>query len=146
MPRKYIGHGKHPLPTTQETFFISNMHLSFLYVFPWLDSSLKKKKSVNNISLYCCLPVAKFYPTLCDPVNCRTPASLPCHSPSPRICSNSCPLNQWCYPIIWTSVAPFSCCPLSFAASGSFQMGQLFASGGQSIRVSASTSVLPMYT
>ena len=44
MPRKYTGHGKHPLPTTQETFFISNMHLSFLYIFPWLDSSLKKKK------------------------------------------------------------------------------------------------------
>ena len=69
-----------------------------------------------------------------------------CQSPSscPRACSNSCPLNQWCHPTISSSVIPFSSCPQSFPASGSFQMSQLFISGGQSTGVSASTSVLPM--
>ena len=57
---------------------------------------------------------------------------------------NPCPLSQWCHPMISSSVVPFSSCPQSFPASGSFQMSQLFASGGQSIGVSASTSVLPM--
>ena len=71
-------------------------------------------------------------------------ARLPCPSPSPRACSNSCPLSQWCYPIISSSVVPFSSCFESFPASGSFQMSQLFSSGGQSIGVSASTSVLPV--
>ena len=70
-------------------------------------------------------------------------ATLPCSSLSPRICSDSCPLSRWCYPIISSSVVPFSC-PQSFPASGSFQMSQLSASGGQSIGVSASASVLPI--
>ena len=68
---------------------------------------------------------------------------LPCPSPSPGICSNSCPSSQWCHPTISSSVIPFSSCLPSFPASESFQMGQ-FSSGGQRIRVSASTSVLPM--
>ena len=70
----------------------------------------------------------------------------PCPSPTPRIYPNSCPLSLWCHPIISSSVVPFSSCPQSFPASGSFQMSQLFASGGQSIGVSASTSVLLMNT
>ena len=69
---------------------------------------------------------------------------LPCPSLSPRVCSNSCPLSQWCHPTISSPVIPFSSCPQSFSASGSFPMSQLFASGGQSIGVSASASVLPM--
>ena len=69
---------------------------------------------------------------------------LPCPSPTPRVYSNSCPLSRWCHPTISSSVIPFSSCPQSFPASGSFQMSQLFASGGQSIGVSASTSVLTM--
>ena len=93
--------------------------------FHGLIAHLKRKKSVNNISLYCCLSVAKFYPTLCDPVNCRTPASLPCHSPSPRICSNSYPLSWWWYPTISSSIFPFFSCPQSFSASGSFPMSHL---------------------
>ena len=72
-------------------------------------------------------------------------ARPPCPSPTPRVHPNSCPLSQWCHPAISSSVIPFSC-PQSFQASGSFQMSQLFASGGQSIGVSASTSVLPMNT
>ena len=71
-------------------------------------------------------------------------ARLPCPSPTSGVYPNSCPLSQWCYPTISSSVIPFSSCPQSFPASGSFQMSQLFASGGQSIEVSASTSVLPM--
>ena len=68
-------------------------------------------------------------------------ARLPCPSPSPRACSNPCPLSQW-YPIISSSAVPFSSCLQSFPASGSFPVSQLFASGGQRIGVSA--SVLPM--
>ena len=69
---------------------------------------------------------------------------LPCPSPSPRVCSNSCPLSQWCHPTISSSVIPVSSCLLSFPASGSFPMSQLFTSGGQSTGASASASVLPM--
>ena len=68
----------------------------------------------------------------------------PCPSLTPRVHSNPCPLSQWCHPTISFSVIPFSSFPQSFPASGSFQMNQLFASDGQSIVVSASTSVLPM--
>ena len=71
---------------------------------------------------------------------------LPCPSPSPGVCSNSCTLSRWCHPIMSSFVIPFCSCPQSFPVSGSFQMSQLFASGGQSIGVSASTSVLPMNT
>ena len=71
-------------------------------------------------------------------------AKPPCPSSSPRVYPNPCPLCRWCHPSISSSVIPFSSCPHSFPASGSFQMSQLFASGGQSIGVSASTSVLPM--
>ena len=68
----------------------------------------------------------------------------PCPSATPRTYPNSCPLSRWCHPTISSSVVPFSSCPQSLPASGSFQMSQLFASGGQSIGVSASASVLPM--
>ena len=72
------------------------------------------------------------------------PARLPCPLPIPVACSNSCPLNQWCHPTISSSVIPFSSGLQSFPASGSFLMSQFFTSGGQSIGVSASASVLPM--
>ena len=71
-------------------------------------------------------------------------ASLPCPSPSPGVCSNSCPLCCWCHPTISFSAAHFSSCLRSFPASGPFPMGQLFASGGQSFRALASALVLPM--
>ena len=70
----------------------------------------------------------------------------PCSSPTPRVYPNSCPLSQWCQPTISTSVITFSSCLQSIPALGSFQMSQFFTSGGQSIRISASTSVLPMNT
>ena len=73
-------------------------------------------------------------------------ARPPCPSPTHGVHSNSRPSSQWCHPAISSSVNPFSSCPQSFPASGSFPMSQLFTSGGQSIRVSVSTSVLPMNT
>ena len=69
-------------------------------------------------------------------------ARLPCPSPSPRACSNSCSLSWWCHPTLSSSVIPFSSCLQSFPASGSFPMSQLFPSDGQS--VGASASILPM--
>ena len=68
----------------------------------------------------------------------------PCLTPTPGVYSNSCPLSWWCHPAISSSVIPFSSCLQSFPASRSFQMSQFFASGGQSIGVSASASVLPI--
>ena len=67
-----------------------------------------------------------------------------CPSPTPRVYSNSCPKSQWCHPTISSSAVPFSSCPQSFLASGSFQMSQFSLSGGQNIGISASTSVFPM--
>ena len=67
----------------------------------------------------------------------------PCPSPAPGVYPNLRPLSQWCHPTILSSVIPFSSCPQSFPASGSFQMSQLFTSGGQSIGVSALASFLP---
>ena len=70
----------------------------------------------------------------------------PCPSPTPGVYPNPCPLNPWCHLTISSSVVPFSSRPQSIPASGSFQVSQLFTSGGQSTGVSASTSVLPMNT
>ena len=69
-----------------------------------------------------------------------------CLSPTPGVYPNSCPSSRWCHPTISSSVIPFSSCLQSFPASGFFQMSQLFASGGQSIGVWASASILPMNT
>ena len=72
------------------------------------------------------------------------PARLPCPSPSPGVCSDPCPLSQWCQPTISSSSTLFSSCSQSYPALRSFPMSQLFTSGGQSIGASASASVLPM--
>ena len=88
--------------------------------------------------------VTQSCPTLCDPMDCSMPGFPPCPSPSPGVHSNSCPSSQWCHPTISSSVIPFSSCLQSFPASGSFPTSQFFISCGQSIRVSASPSVLPM--
>ena len=73
-------------------------------------------------------------------------ARPPCPSPTPGVYSNSCPSSWWCHPTISSSVVPFSSCPQSLQASGSFPMSQFFAWGGQSVGVSASASVLPVNT
>ena len=87
------------------------------------------------------LSVTKSCLTLSTPWTAALQASL---SLSPGICSNSCPLSQWCHPTISSSATHFSFCLQFFPASGSFPMSQLFASGGQSIGTSLSASVLPM--
>ena len=71
-------------------------------------------------------------------------ARAPYPSPTPEVYSNSCPLGRWCHPAISSSVVPFSSCLQSFPASGSFPMSPFFTSGGQSIGISTSVSVLPM--
>ena len=80
----------------------------------------------------CCCLVTKSCLTLCDPHGLQY-TRLPCPSPSPGVCSNSCPLSQWCHPTISFSVIHFSSCPQSSPASVSFPMSQPFTSGGQSI-------------
>ena len=96
----------------------------------------------HALKLICCCSVTQSCLTL-RPHKLQH-ARLPCPSPSPGTCSNSCPLIQWCHPTISSSVVPFSFRLQSFPASGSFLMSQLFAPGGQSIGASASASVLPM--
>ena len=90
-------------------------------------------------------PVAQSCPTLCEPMDCSMPG-LPVYHQLPEFTQTQCSLNRWCHPAISSSVIPFSSCLHSLPASGSFPVSQLFAWGGQSIGVSASTSVLPMNT
>ena len=89
--------------------------------------------------IHCC-SATKSRPTLCNPMNCNTPGFPVLHYLSPRICSNSCPLSQWCHPTNSSFVAPLSSCPQSLTSSGSFWMSQLFTSGGQSIGAGVSAS------
>ena len=106
-------------------------------------------KSTSVLSLYHQYsPVAHPCLVLCHPVDCTRPG-LPVHHQLPDPCpgpSNPCPLSWWCHPTISSFVVPFSSCPQSLPASGSFQTSQLFPSGGQSIGVSALASVLQMNT
>ena len=119
--------------------------MDVFYAHPWISMPLFKVCGATGTST--CVQfssVAQSCPTLCDPVNCSMPG-LPVPSPTLGVHPNPCPSNRWCHPAISSSVVPFSC-PQSFPASGSFQMSQLFTWGGQSIGVSASTSVFPMNT
>ena len=104
------------------------------------STPLSVKKAETSVQLSC--------PVVSDSLQSHESqhAGPPCPSPTPGVCSNSCSLSQWCHPAISSSVVPFSFCPQSLPASGSFPVSQFFASGGQSIGVSASTSVLPMNT
>ena len=96
--------------------------------------------AVLHIGCGCC-SIIKSCPTLCHPMDCSTPGfpSLP-----PEVCSNSCPLSQWCHPTILSSAAPFSFCLQSFPAPRTFLVSQLFALGGQNIGASALASDCPV--
>ena len=120
----------------------------------WLSESLIQMDGLAEGQVYCSFIIklsdsltlsVQFShpscPTLCNPRDCSMPG-LPVHHQLPEFTQT--PLSQWCHPTISSSVIPFSSCLQSFTASGSFQMSQLFTSGGQSIGVSASISVLPM--
>ena len=100
------------------------------------------KKKKKNTVLLSVSSVAQSCLTLCP--HGLQHARLPCPSPTPGAYSNSCPLSWWCHPTILSSVIPFSSHLQSFPASGSFPMSQFFTSGGQSMGVSASASVLPV--
>ena len=106
---------------------------------PW---SRKESDTTEQLSTVRFSSVTQLCPTLRPHGLQHT--RLPCLSPTPRACSNSCASSQWCHPTISSSVIPFSFRLQSFPASRSFPMSQLFASGGQSIAVSASASVLLM--
>ena len=125
--------------------FMGSLRVGHDWVTELTWTELRKSYLPYETISGCCCSVAKPCPTLCGPKDCSTPR-LPCLSLYPRVCSNSWPLSQWCHPTISSSVIPFSSHLQSLPASGSFQMRELFASGGQSIGVSASASVLPMNT
>ena len=98
--------------------------------------------TLNTTTWLCCHSVTKLCPTLCDPMDYSMPVFCP--SLSPGVCSNSCPLSQWCHPTISPSAAPIPFCVQSFPESGSFPVSWLFISGDQSTGASASASILPM--
>ena len=111
--------------------------------------TVKLKRFVHLIEIiWHCPPVFLFlfsHSVLYDSMNPGLQhARLPCSSPSPRACSNSCSLSRWCHPTISSSVIPFSSHLQPFPASGSFPMSQFFTPGGQSIGASYSASVCPM--
>ena len=121
----------HPIPCPQPHRSPSKKHILLLgFLYPSRNLSVQFSHSVVSRSLQ---PHGLQY------------TRLPRPSPTPRARSNSCPLSQWCHPTISSSVIPLSRFQ-SFPASGSFPLSQFFASGGQSIGVSASTSVLPLNT
>ena len=135
---------------------IASLMTSFLSSFPWSHASFWFILSF----VYICLIFQFNYKFLqfssvqfscsvmSDSLQPHGPqhARPPCLSPIPGVYPVLCPLSRWCHPNISSSVVPFSSFLQSFLASGSFPMSQLFTSGGQSIGVSASTSVLPMNT
>ena len=101
----------------------------------WFIRNLRR--SWESEEVFCCHSVVKFCLTLCDAIDWLQHTRLPCPSRSPGVCSNSCPLSQWCLPTISSSVILFSFHLQSFLPSGSFPMSQLFTSSGLSIGVSA---------
>ena len=97
-------------------------------------------KGIGSVQFSCSVVSDSLWP------NGQKHARPPCPSLTPRVYTDSCPLSQWCHPTISSSLIPFCSCPQYFPASESFQMTQLFSIGSQCIRVSASTSVLPVNT
>ena len=111
----------------------------------WLiEGWMMKFSEVVNFSSVQFSSIAQSCPTLCHCMDCSRPGYPVDTSPTPWACSNSCPSSWWCHPTISSSVVPFSSCLQSFPASRSFPRSQFFTSGGQSIGVSASASVLPV--
>ena len=129
---------------TLSWYWSESLSRVLLFVTPWTIQSLEFSRPEYWSGFRSVQSVSGVWPLWPDgPQHARPPG---CPSPTIGVHPNPCPLSQWCHPTISSSVVPFSTCLQSFPASGSFPMSQLFASGGQSIRVSASTSVLPMNT
>ena len=115
-------------------------YISFFYLLLWGFDINKNKCSFSSVQFSCSVVSNSLRPH--ESQHSRPP----CPSPTTRVHPNSCPSSRWCLPAISSSVVPLFSHLQSFPASGSFQMSQLLASGGQSIGVSASASVLPMNT
>ena len=126
----------------QVTFDFRYFVLAWSYLTAYLQEKLHKSISEWVSSVQFCRSVVSDSLRPHEPQHARPP----CPSPTPGVHTNPCPSSRWCHPTISSSVVPFSSCPQFFPASGYFPMSQLFALGGQSIVVSASTSVLPMNT
>ena len=124
------GHIKHP------SIQGSNLFFDGINIFSTISFQLLENDHLSSLSS------VQSCPTLWT--HGLQHARPPCLSPTPGVYSDSCPLSQWCHPTMSSSVVPFSSCPQSFPASGSFPMSQFFASGGQSIAVSALASVFPV--
>ena len=107
-------------------------YIPFFYLLLWGFDINKNKCSFSSVQFSCSVVSNSLWPH--ESQHTRPP----CPSPTPGVHPNSCPSSRWCHPAIWSSVVPFSSCPQSLPASGSFPMSQLFAWGGQSIGVSAS--------
>ena len=139
LPRECAGHSKHPLPTTQEKTL--HMDITRLSTMKSDVTQEELKRWVTSSCYCCCCSVAMSNSLQHHELQYARP---PCPSLSPRVCPTSCPLSQWFYPTISSSATLFSSCLQSSPASGSFPVSQLFASSGQSIGASASSSVLPV--
>ena len=126
----------------QYMFQVNNMVIQYFYI-------LCKIQVLQYYRLYSLFSSVQFsHSVMSDSLQPHESQHIrsPCPSPTPRVYPNSCPSSWWFHSAILSSVVPFSSCPQSLTASGSFPMSQLFAWGGQSIRVSALASVLPMNT
>ena len=123
----------------------SDSKLYFVYSLYSISLCITNKSNINNKVFS---SVQFSYSVMSDSLQPHEPqhARPRCLSPTPGVHPNPRPLSWWCHPTISSPVMPFSSCPQSFPVSGSFPMSQLFASGGQSIGVSASVLVLPMNT
>ena len=141
----YMANFTTALPTLGQTKLI---HLSYLFHLHFASLSSRTLSYFPGISMMLPCSVQFSHTVVSDslwPYESQH-AKPPCPSQTPGVYSNSCPSSQWCHPAISSSVVPFSSCPQTLTASGSFPVSQLFTWGGQSIGVSASASVLPMNT
>ena len=140
------------LETTKVSFNKGMSKQTMMHSFMAYYSAMKKMEQLIHVTV--CIALRAFSSVqfrrsvVSDSLQPHEPqhARPPCPSPTPGVCLNPCPSSWWYHPTISSSFVPVSLCPQSFPASGSFQMSQLFASGGQGIGISASTSVLPMNT
>ena len=131
------------LPLWEQRFLTACCLLIFVQMLPGqqkLLGAVKANRMLNSVQFSRSVVSDSWWP------HESQHARPPCPSPTPRVYSNSCLLSRWCHPAISSSVTPFSSCPQSLPASGSFPVSQLFTSGGQSIGISASASVLPVNT
>ena len=131
-----------PTPTISWDLGYVSMFLFSTPILPFLVHIYNHSLLTPDFSFFISVPQS--YLTICHPWTARH--QVPCSSPTPRACSNSCPFSWWCHPTSSSSVILFSSCLQSFPASGSFQMRQFFTSVGQRTGVSALASVLPMNT